>query len=652
MSAEAALTIALFSLALLPLVGVWGRVRATNRVVWPGVVALWLATPVALIWAALSYWQPIASLPVPSDRPIEVDTDGYVGSASCRTCHPHQHRTWHASYHRTMTQVATPETVLADFDNVRLEDGLSFRVIRRGDQFSVELPYPYEERPIVMTTGSHHMQVYWFPPHDGSRYLGVVPFAYLREEDRWLPRRTLFLQPPDLPTEFKLGHWNQGCIECHATNGKMRPTINSDGNWRSDQVDTQVAELGISCEACHGPGAAHVRANHDPTRRYAHHVTGQPDDTIVNPSRLSHELSSQVCGQCHSITAVEQWRTWALEGADFRPGQDLLQAETRFLVDFNAEPMRREVAQLAKEQPDFYQDHFWSDHTVRLSGREFNGLIESPCYQRGEMSCLSCHRLHPSDEDPRELSDWANDQLEQRMGGNFACLQCHQDFVGETQLTEHTHHTASSSGSSCYNCHMPYTAYGLLKAIRSHRIETPNVGTSVATGRPNACNQCHLDKTLKWSAEKLSDWYGIDQPELNEDQQTVAASVLWLLTGDAAQRALMAWSYGWLDAQGAAGVDWLPPYLIQLLEDPYHAIRFIAARSLRSIPGFADFEYEWPPTDERQVEDRKRGLAIWSRMEKDQRRSAVLVDPNGELLWDQFSRLLQRRNDRPVFVAE
>ena len=83
-----------------------------------------------------------------------------------------------------MTQVATPETVLAPFDNVPLEDGISFCAIRRGDQFSVLLPEPYEERPVVMTTGSHHMQVYWFAAHDDSRILGLVPFAYLKEEGR------------------------------------------------------------------------------------------------------------------------------------------------------------------------------------------------------------------------------------------------------------------------------------------------------------------------------------------------------------------------------------------------------------------------------------------------------------------------------------
>jgi hypothetical protein len=31
-------------------------------------------------------------------------SDGFVGSARCRSCHPQAYESWHASWHRTMTQ--------------------------------------------------------------------------------------------------------------------------------------------------------------------------------------------------------------------------------------------------------------------------------------------------------------------------------------------------------------------------------------------------------------------------------------------------------------------------------------------------------------------------------------------------------------------
>jgi len=48
-----------------------------------------------------------------SNRPIQIAEDGYASSRACQACHPGQYAAWHASYHRTMTQVATPETVRA-----------------------------------------------------------------------------------------------------------------------------------------------------------------------------------------------------------------------------------------------------------------------------------------------------------------------------------------------------------------------------------------------------------------------------------------------------------------------------------------------------------------------------------------------------------
>ena len=53
-------------------------------------------------------------------RPPADPRDGFIGSDNCRECHADQHESWHASYHRTMTQPARPETVMGDFDNVTL----------------------------------------------------------------------------------------------------------------------------------------------------------------------------------------------------------------------------------------------------------------------------------------------------------------------------------------------------------------------------------------------------------------------------------------------------------------------------------------------------------------------------------------------------
>jgi len=133
---------------------------------------------------------------------------------------------------------------------------------------------------------------------------------------------------------------------------------------------------------------------------------------------------------------------------------------------------------------------------------------------------------------------------------------------------------------------MPYTTYGLLKTIRSHQISSPSVQASLETGRPDACNLCHLDKTLAWTADALTKWFGTPRPELGDDEQHVAASLLWLLRGDAGQRAIVAQSMGWAPAQQASPRGWLQPYLALLQKDSYDAVRYIASRSLTSLPPF------------------------------------------------------------------
>jgi hypothetical protein len=207
----------------------------------------------------------------------------------------------------------------------------------------------------------------------------------------------------------------------------------------------------------------------------------------------------------------------------------------------------------------------------------------------------------------------------------------------------------------CYNCHMPYTTYGLLKTIRSHQIDNPSVQNTLDTGRPNACNLCHLDKSLAWTADSLTAWFGQPRVELSDDQQTIAASVLWLLRGDAGQRAIVGQSLGWDAAQAASGTDWMAPYLAMLLEDPYDAVRFIAYRSLRSLPGFSGFDFDFICTPPERTAARQRALGIWRNRNESKLavpRPQVLLDPAGTLQLPEVERLLQQRDTRAVNLGE
>jgi hypothetical protein len=194
----------------------------------------------------------------------------------------------------------------------------------------------------------------------------------------------------------------------------------------------------------------------------------------------------------------------------------------------------------------------------------------------------------------------------------------------------------------------------LLKAIRSHQITTPNVATTLATGRPNACNLCHLDRSLGWTADQLSARYGITAPALSADDQALPAAFSLALRGDAAQRALIAWSFGWQSAQQASGAAWLPLALAPLLDDPYAAVRLIAGRSLRSFPQFADFEYDAIAAPEARVDagGRVRARVLSGGNGRQLRAPAALLDANGQLDTGLVSRLLADRDQRPIQLLE
>ncbi len=554
---------------------------------------------------------------------------GYAGSDTCIDCHASEHESWHKSYHRSMTQIASPESVVAPFDDVVLHARTrSFYLTREGDAFLVDMPDPEWEQDalakgqdlskvqpprkrtrVVMTTGSHIMQTYWIPTEQGNK-LRQLPWVYDISEKRWMPNIDSFICPPSddaevLATRLSI-HWNKSCIRCHAVAGRTTGT--------PDYWQTSVAELGISCEACHGPGEAHVTFHRQ-------EEPGAEPKAMINPADCDSKVAAQICGQCHSDSDHNQ------SDGDYHPGDDLLATHRMYNLQTTRNP-----------------NSYWRDGTMRVGGREFTAMVESACYLRGELSCLSCHSLHQSDPD---------DQLATKMDTNEACLQCHSTY--RDRIEEHTHHASESVGSHCYNCHMPYTSYALLKSIRSHRIDSPSVRTSLKYGRPNACNNCHLDRTLSWTADHMQQWYGIDSGKLDEDAETYPASLIWLLKGDAVQRAVTADAFRWDAAKQASGDHWQAPFLAYLLKDPYSAVRAVAYKSLRELPGYGRLKYDF--TAEKASRDRvfAQAIQIWSEQRPGKPLPSglrSLQNDQGELNSRRVEGLIKQRDDTPLLLSE
>jgi hypothetical protein len=152
-----------------------------------GALILWVGLGV-IGWTQLSFRLPPEGEHLVVDRPTEIDSDGYRSSDTCRACHPEQYDSWYSTYHRTMTQVAEEDSVLGDFGEgpLRWRDD-RWTVSQAEGRFFVQEEGGSRHR-VVLTTGSNHMQIYWYS-RDGGRDLSQFPFVWLRAEGRWTPDR-------------------------------------------------------------------------------------------------------------------------------------------------------------------------------------------------------------------------------------------------------------------------------------------------------------------------------------------------------------------------------------------------------------------------------------------------------------------------------
>lgn len=560
----------------------------------------------------------------------------YVGSDACVACHPAEHASWSATYHRTMTQRAGPTTVRGEFDGRALVgvDG-EYRVLRRGEEFWVRMVDPADkrvraehgmsltyaprvDRRVVMITGSHHMQVYWVAAPEG-RALHAFPFAWLIAEARWVPVESTLLRPPEGDVVYT---WNEVCIACHAVAGK--PGV------AEDLRDTRVAELGIACEACHGPGEAHIARQQSPLRRYAQHLGGAADPSIVQPGRLAPPASAELCGRCHSVSLFHDEAAWRRDGDGYRAGGDL--SATQRLVRHPLRAADERLDELLTRDPDFLAGRMWSDGAVRVTGREYSGLVESACFAGGGMSCLSCHQMHGAPPD---------DQLAAGMDGDAACVGCHAGAAADG----HGHHAPEAAG--CMDCHMPHTTYGLLGAMRSHTIDSPNLEVTLTTGRPDACSLCHIDRPLGWTGEWMARWYGRARPELDAWQAEVSAAALWALRGDAGQRALAAWHLGFGPAVAVGGGDWQRVILAELVMDPYAAVRHVAARALRRLGTGVEIDPDASVAERAAARD-----AVVAGQARGGEDRARLRGADGLADLAAIAELLGQRDERPVDLRE
>ena len=103
--------------------------------------------------------------------------------------------------------------------------------------------------------------------------------------------------------------------------------------------------------------------------------------------------------------------------------------------------------------------------------------------------------------------------------------------------------------------------------VRTHTIFSPTQSDMIEANHPNACNLCHLDKSIDWTIGYLKSWYGkeysVEELAKSYADRDKAVGLGWLKHHDEAVRLVAA------DALAHSGGDWAIPDLIDLLDDDF-----------------------------------------------------------------------------------
>ncbi len=444
----------------------------------------------------------------------------YVGSETCGECHTIIFDRWQESPHAKMVREVSPEAMVGNFVDGSYTPPPEAWVYPEDSEIPAAIMYTQEGRYVMAIRKPGTRQyipftVYFVVGYQyRQEYLTLETGGVLRRLPiQWSVERQEFfpywnVQENSLPTLDDLwvqmtvlnSAWNLFCARCHTTH-----LVINDKNDNHTYADAEWTDLGIACEACHGPGSQHANYfAHNYVNRIAAFLNsklrGEPVAYVANAPKLSRGEDLSVCARCHGadimMSMQDIYRT-------YEPGYSREGRTNDISQYFQAVPLTPGRTDATVE--------VYNDGTPKGIGMLFRSFIESDHYTLTNMRCYDCHDPH-SNKEPM-----AAGLLEPSAASNDYCMTCHAALRG--QEAEHSFHEAGTSGAFCFDCHAPHRiqnlASGVWNMTRTHNFSyIPNPADSITYGlanSPNACNECHADQTAAWALEKMLEWWG--EPE-------------------------------------------------------------------------------------------------------------------------------------------
>lgn len=539
---------------------------------------------------------PILSLLVTSfvSASDQLKPSEYVGGEACAQCHQQQVDLWQGSHHDLAMQHADDKSVLGDFSDVTFSyAGVDSQFYKKNDKFMVRTDgadgklHDYE---IKYTFGVIPLQQYLIEFEDGRMQALSITWDSREKAkggQRWFhlyPEEKISYQD-ELHWTRASFNWNGMCAECHSTD------LQKKYDTQSDTFDTSWSEIDVSCEACHGPASEHIRWSEKKSgwkemkdkglnlvfdeRKDVHWTLNLKTGSAQRNQSRATEKEIEVCAQCHS-------RRSAISD-DYQPGKPYSDHYMPRLLD---------------------EGMYFSDGQIQDEVYVYGSFLQSKMYHKG-VTCSDCHEPH---------------SLQLRQEANAVCLQCHTAEKFDTK--KHHFHKVDSPGALCAECHMPARDYMVVDPRHDHSIRIPRPDLSVSLDTPNACNQCHQDKSSDWALKQVTQWYGkspvgfqqfavaldAGRSARPDAGKLLAASIRDVATPDIARATAVSMITPYLDQtnidvlqQGltdkntmvrlssVSALEGLPHAMLAqlafpLLDDPEKMVRIEAARLLAPVP--------------------------------------------------------------------
>jgi len=428
----------------------------------------------------------------------------FVGSTTCMDCHQPEFVDWQKSDHQLAMQAANSDTVLADFDDVKVEfHDIETRFFQHEEEYKIASIGPSgqpAEFSVKYTFGHYPLQQYLVDI--GKGHLQALNVAWDSRPKTEGGQRWFHLQADeDINVEhpfFWAGHfqnWNSRCAQCHSTN------LEKNFNPQDDSYQTRWSEISVGCEACHGAASVHVSMaeqnslkpdNSGFERGLKTRLTWAFNDneSIASSSGETNPDLIDMCGGCHSRRSII---------GELKPFNNYHDQYRLSTID---------------------QGLYFSDGQINDEVFVLGSFLQSKMYEQG-VTCSNCHDPHSG----KLLAE-----------GNGLCLQCHK--ASAYDVSEHHHHQQDSEGSACVNCHMPERTYMSVDPRRDHSFVIPDPNLSTTSDVPNACADCHQDKPNAWLIQAMSEWGIARQNNVWEVLNTRLGNLDILLFKDYAQNAL------------------------------------------------------------------------------------------------------------------